>query len=277
MCGKRDLSDQIGGLSHAKNLAVSKAGGEILAFTDADTILPEDWLLRIKEGFEKHDCAALSGRVLLLWETKPPVWLMKDINAGKGPFGLDSSEEMGYCTKGAPNGINNAVRKECFQKYGGFRTDLGPRTGFYFAGEDTEFFRRIIRSGEKVFYYPPMTVYHQIPRKRLEKRRVIRDNFLGSLCGLRAGMKTGSALETLTVLPETIFKLVVAGLCPGRFVTLSALRYRSRLYSLLYTLSYKLAGEKNAIRLARIFRLIDKKQKNTLLESAKNVQYPRFF
>ncbi|MFH2069038.1 MAG: glycosyltransferase [Candidatus Omnitrophota bacterium] len=262
----RYLFEPTPGKSYALNLAIREAGGEILAFTDADTILPEDWLLRIKDGFEKHDCVALGGKILPAWETRPPAWLVKDIKSGKGSFGLNLNEEAGHYSDGVPSGANNAVKKEVFLKYGCFRTDLGPRAELYIAGEDTEFFRRIILGKEKIFYYPPMTVYHQIPSSRFDKRPHVQNNFLSVLRGLRSGTKTADTFKTLLAFPEIIFKLVLSGLGPSRIVSLSAARYRGRLYKLSSILSYKLFGEKKTIRLARILRIINREQEKELIK-----------
>jgi len=46
-----------------RNLGVAKAEGEILAFTDADTLVPSSWLYSIVEKFERDpELVALSGR-----------------------------------------------------------------------------------------------------------------------------------------------------------------------------------------------------------------------
>jgi hypothetical protein len=68
-------------------------------------------------------------------------------------------------------GTNMAFRRTMFEKYGDFRTDLGPspnpRTPR--PNEDAEFVRRILEAGEHLFYEPSAVVYHPVPDSRLQK------------------------------------------------------------------------------------------------------------
>lgn len=49
------------GMIHARNKGFNTARFEIIARTDADTILPSDWILKIKENFKNENIDALSG------------------------------------------------------------------------------------------------------------------------------------------------------------------------------------------------------------------------
>jgi GT2 family glycosyltransferase len=68
-----------------------------------------------------------------------------------------------------PFGTNMAFQKWVFEKYGGFRTDLGPRPGSEIRNEDTEFGQRLLTAGEQLRYEPSAVVYHTIPEARLRK------------------------------------------------------------------------------------------------------------
>jgi glycosyltransferase involved in cell wall biosynthesis len=107
------------GIAFARNKGAKIAKGEILVFTDADTILPKNWLSRIKEEFEKDkeliafggSCqfysgpisARLAGKFLL----KPFLFLDKFFSGG---FNL--------------MGCNMAIKKKAFFKVGGFNENL---------------------------------------------------------------------------------------------------------------------------------------------------------
>jgi len=71
----------------------------------------------------------------------------------------------------APYGVNMAFRKEMFEKYGLFRTDLGPSPNRKVPrpNEDTEFGRRLMAKGERLRYEPSAIVYHPVPRERVRK------------------------------------------------------------------------------------------------------------
>ena len=69
-----------------------------------------------------------------------------------------------------PLGANAAFRRVAFEKYGLFRTDLGPsgeQRGI--TCEDTEFGHRLIRSGERIVYAPEAVVYHPVDPNRLNR------------------------------------------------------------------------------------------------------------
>lgn len=59
----RIVKEQRQGIIPARNRGFDEALGEVIVRTDADTILPPDWIKRIKEDFENDDIIALSGKV----------------------------------------------------------------------------------------------------------------------------------------------------------------------------------------------------------------------
>jgi len=68
-----------------------------------------------------------------------------------------------------PIGGNMFFRKEVFDTYGGFRTDLGPKGKIYGSYEDCEFCFRLKRKGEKLLYYPKAIIYHHVPQSKISK------------------------------------------------------------------------------------------------------------
>ena len=81
---------------------------------------------------------------------------------------FDLGEQPGELAE-APFGTNMAFRREVFQKYGGFRTDLGPRPGSEIRNEDTEFGTRLLAAGERLWYQPSAVVHHSVAENRLKK------------------------------------------------------------------------------------------------------------
>jgi hypothetical protein len=69
----------------------------------------------------------------------------------------------------APYGANMAYRREMFEKYGGFRADLGRCAGSMLSNEDIEFGRRLMAAGEHLRYEPAAVVNHPVPEDRLTK------------------------------------------------------------------------------------------------------------
>lgn len=78
------LNEKKQGITPARNLGFNTAKYEIIARTDADTILPANWIEKIKKKFTDKDLIALSGPAEFYdlpefvqntrWQTKP-TWL----------------------------------------------------------------------------------------------------------------------------------------------------------------------------------------------------------
>jgi glycosyltransferase involved in cell wall biosynthesis len=60
------------GKSHAMNLAIANARGNILAFTDDDIKIDPDWLVNLRECFSRYSCDGAGGRVLPSYDIHTP-------------------------------------------------------------------------------------------------------------------------------------------------------------------------------------------------------------
>jgi glucosyl-dolichyl phosphate glucuronosyltransferase len=154
------------GKSHALNTAVRQARGDILAFTDDDVVVEPAWLERLTAALERGPWV---GRVLPEATFSPPQWLaLKGFYSMGGVLALfDRGDNPGQLDW-APFGANMAFRKEVFEKYGEFRTDLGPPPS-ELRGEDTEFGYRLMDAGERLRYEPSAVAYHTVPASRIRK------------------------------------------------------------------------------------------------------------
>jgi glycosyltransferase involved in cell wall biosynthesis len=159
------------GKSYALNSGLKEARGDVVAFVDDDVTVESTWLQNLTAPLKDMTWAGSGGRILPEPGFAPPPWLALDgpnnmggilalFNLGDRPGPLDQS----------PFGTNMAFRKSVFKKYGGFRTDLGPRPGSEIRNEDTEFGKRILAAGERLWYEPSAVVYHAIPQDRLSKK-----------------------------------------------------------------------------------------------------------
>jgi len=167
----RRIVEKRQGKSFALNTAIKDAKGRILAFTDDDVIVDPSWLAETLQAFETDDCVAVAGKIVPLWNCKKPAWLTEE-----GPYKLHLaivSYDLGEtpCQLKAPAlGANIAFKREVFEKYGMFRTDLGPTAGSEVRGEDTEFCWRLLRGGERLIYAPKAIVFHPVDKRRIDKR-----------------------------------------------------------------------------------------------------------
>jgi GT2 family glycosyltransferase len=73
-----------------------------------------------------------------------------------------------------PYGANMAFLRTAFEKYGGFRTDLGRSGNNLLSSEDTEYGDRLLAAGERLRYEPHAIVFHPAPEDHMKKRFVLR-------------------------------------------------------------------------------------------------------
>ncbi|MGB7727472.1 MAG: glycosyltransferase [Candidatus Acidiferrum sp.] len=158
------------GKSYALNAAIRAARGDIVAFTDDDVIVEPTWIRNLTAALESNEWVGAGGRIRPERGFSFPSWLSLD-----GPYSMggvvglfdrgDKPAELDW----APYGANMAFRREMFEKYGGFRTDIGPRPGSEIRGEDTEYGYRLMAAGERLRYEPSAIVYHKMPVNRISK------------------------------------------------------------------------------------------------------------
>jgi glycosyltransferase involved in cell wall biosynthesis len=161
------------GKSHALNTGIRESQGDVLAFVDDDVTVEPTWLWNLTRSLEDGKWAGTGGRTLLAEPFSPPSWL-----ALTGPHGLggvlaamfDLGDETCELDE-PPYGVNMAFRRTVFEKYGNFRTDLGPSPNRKIPrpNEDAEFGRRLMAVGERLRYEPSAIVYHPVPANRVRK------------------------------------------------------------------------------------------------------------
>jgi glycosyltransferase involved in cell wall biosynthesis len=159
------------GKSYALNFGIREARGDVLAFVDDDVTVQTTWLQHLTIPLLNGEWVGCGGRILPEPGFSPPPWLSLE-----GPLSqlgaLCAYFDQGDFPKllgKPPVGTNMAYRKEMFEKYGGFREDLGPRPGSELRSEDTEFGRRLMAAGERLGYVPSAVVYHEISENRVRK------------------------------------------------------------------------------------------------------------
>jgi glucosyl-dolichyl phosphate glucuronosyltransferase len=157
------------GKSYALNAGIQAARGEILAFTDDDVTVEPTWLQNLTACLDKGEWVGAGGRTFPERAFTAPSWLRLEDPCALGPLGMfDLGAEACELTV-PPSGNNMAYRTEAFEKYGSFRTELGPRPGSEIRSEDKELGQRLLSAGERLRYVPSAIVYHAVPASRIHK------------------------------------------------------------------------------------------------------------
>ena len=180
------------GKSHALNRAATLVESGILAFVDDDHRVDENYLVAIADAGRAYPYASLiCGRILPDWDGSEPRWVHDT-----GPYRIyplpvpryDEGNQPHRITANGPvpGGGNLCVRREVFDRVGGFSRDLGPHGHDLGGGEDIDFVYRCLAAGEQIQYVPNMLQYHYVDRDRLRFGYLLRKSFQRSRSGIRS-------------------------------------------------------------------------------------------
>jgi len=137
-----------GGLAAARNVGLSHATGEIVAYTDADVIVDPDWLTYLVQPFLNSNVVAAGGPNVV-----PPAdpWMAQCVaRAPGGPTHVLLDDRIAEHVPGC----NCAFRREALLAIGGFNAI------FLRAGDDVDVCWRLQGMGWKIGFAPSALVWH---------------------------------------------------------------------------------------------------------------------
>lgn len=155
------------GISAARNRALSAAGtADLLAFVDDDGEPTAGWAQSLLRTWRRHDAAAVVGRMVPSYDTRPPDW----VEAGQ--FFVRPSHPTGTRMPGAAT--NNLLLDLRFVRATGLRFDEELSAS---GGEDSLFTRQLIGRGGKVVWCDEAVVIDHVPAERLTRAWVLRRRY----------------------------------------------------------------------------------------------------
>jgi GT2 family glycosyltransferase len=173
---------------------------------DDDVAVEPRWLEELTSVLHDGQWAGAGGRILPVRSFAPPRWLALDGPRNLG-MSLCAQFDLGNAPaelKDAPFGTNMAFRREMFEKYGKFRTDLGRCSNSLMSNEDTEFGRRLMTGGERLRYVPSAVVYHEVQEGRVRKQFFLAWWFDRGRGSIREDDKIPGAGEILKLISRTL-------------------------------------------------------------------------
>ncbi len=166
------------GLSYSRNLGLSKANGEIIAFIDDDAVPYPYWAKSIIETFETDDnIGAATGDIVPLWENESMSWFPYELR-----WMISCSYVMTPSSKQEVErgfGTNMVFRKIVFEKMGVFDTNFGINGKKWVGGEDTDMFLRVKKLGMQVIFNPDIRIHHKIYSHRIYLKNIMKRAYNG--------------------------------------------------------------------------------------------------
>ncbi len=147
----RVIVDRKDTIAYGRQAGSLAARYQVLAYTDADTFIPSDWLSNLASSLEDGRVVGAHGKLLPLDGNRLENDFCKYVLP---PY----SQLMVNINKPSVPGSNFAVRRKAFDRVGGFNTKLA-------TGEDVDLCNRIKSLG-KFIYNPDAVVYVSTRRVR---------------------------------------------------------------------------------------------------------------
>lgn len=150
------LTSDTVGVSRGRNLGIEAATGEIIAFTDDDCMVDDNWIAAIATAFaDDRTLDGLTGRVAAIGDGDPDIvptpLVMATQPARFSPTGDPS----------AHGGAGNfAARRDALRAVGGFDESLGPGSTVP-AAEDIDLLYRLVQSGHHLAFVPSVQISHE--------------------------------------------------------------------------------------------------------------------
>jgi glucosyl-dolichyl phosphate glucuronosyltransferase len=154
------------GLSHARNLGVSKAKGDYILFTDDDADIPPDWIQKYINHLNQNPIDAAFGKIEIIWDKPKPWWyderyrgFFAMIDHGSEAFAVTSSRRHPFYGK------NFCVKKSIICDIGGFDPKLGRKGSSLLGSEEIALFIYLLKQKKSIWYYPDIIVGHRLKER----------------------------------------------------------------------------------------------------------------
>jgi glycosyltransferase involved in cell wall biosynthesis len=147
----------------ARNKAVENAKGDFIAFIDDDELPSINWLYELLKACQHYNVSGVLGPVVPIFVKQPPGWIIK------GKFFDRPRSITGTVLSWPETRTGNVLFKRNILK----PSEAAFRSKFGMAGEDIDFFRRMIERGCKFVWCDEAVVSEIVPFNRCNMRYLL--------------------------------------------------------------------------------------------------------
>jgi glycosyltransferase involved in cell wall biosynthesis len=152
----------------ARNKALEHSTGDYIAFIDDDEFPIPGWLTILLKTCNEYGAAGVLGPVRPWFDHEPPNWVLK------GHFFNRPEHDTGYKMGMWDARTGNVLFAR--RVLDGVEVPFRPEFGT--AGEDIDFFRRMMEKGDVFVWCNDAVVYEVVPPDRCTRRYLLRKSFL---------------------------------------------------------------------------------------------------
>lgn len=190
------------GLSKARNIGINEANGKIIAFTDDDCRVAEDWLEAVCQAFEQNpSVTAVFGRIIPgeLTNGLKSGTIVDQVEAKRIQQVLPIAKKETLTQQlykenrfdlGFGHGANMCFLKSSFSQFGEFDEFLGAGAVLG-AWEDRDIGYRMLSEGGQILYSPEAIVYHDHWREWDEVKVSYKNYAIGTGTAVTKYMRSG--------------------------------------------------------------------------------------
>lgn len=206
-------------IAMARNKAIENADGNYVAFIDDDEFPIRDWLLTLFDACRRYDVDGALGPVHPHFDEEPPRWVRL------GKFWQRPTYPTGTIIDGMKGRTGNVLLKREI-----FPAGTEPFRPEFHAGEDQDFFTRMIEQGHTFIWCNEAVAYEVVPPMRWKRSFILkRSMFLGSFSTLHQKFGASEVAKSIIAVPlYTVILPFAAIMGHHKFMTfLSKLAYHS--------------------------------------------------
>ena len=190
-------------IAMVRNKALQNADGDMIAFIDDDEVPVENWLRDLFSTLRTSGAAGVLGPVKPYFDHDPPAWVRKGGFFDRPDYPTGTKLRWNECRTG-----NVLFRKKILGL-----VDVPFRPEFGTAGEDMDFFRRMIEKGCQFIWCSEAVAYELVPEARCKRSFLLKRALLrGSNFPKHPSKRTINFLKSILAVPAYTLALPVFAL-----------------------------------------------------------------